>query len=950
MVAHPTFILALGDRGRKVAGRLATSLALQQGSLSSNMVLATVGFESVDLRDDAEIVARLDRREPAGDRPPGDPHQGLDRLTLSFPVADTDLETLSEFVREQAWSLLTLDHLLEYAPSADTLRPRMSVFVVADLGEPEVRQALPLVLETVATTILSRFSHIFSPQSTSDPGRNFGVYPLLFLGGLREEAEAHRKELVASLFDLERLAQRSDAWWPAGRRVITRVVVFDDQTERYVLTPDQVISSLAAFLLLALHAASPFGTGDGDWPLAEFLGAKEREAGQGLFAIFGAASLDLSRSRLSRYVQNRLGLAIVRGMRPQEPDESIGLALKHLWHASELDARLARPSDMPAEQSTSAERIDESLRRLAAELSGRCSDVGRQDSPERITNDKYSWPWFEDIAKTFTDRCRDLEERMLPPAAEEIDRAGQALAHAHFDEITRRVDNWVWSGPVGWHRARQHLQELRVQVRRELSGIRSEADLPDPPDPAEVRNAVLEVRHLGERWPRAWRLWTSAALVTFILVALFQFLPKWLYVRFVYENHEYVPRPASAQNSVVRKDANELADKAAQKLGLSAYAEDPEAPEGYVRLTRYDPPSWLANPMLFELPPSARTAHFVVDRPYVFFWLALLFGALTVFALLRYWRRLEREMQETIRALRHRLEELATGPARSAKAYFDSRIRFSRDLWTRKLLTGLADQVDEEIARLNLLDQALVEQENRLRQALESLGVQFVGAGGLVEDLSGMAEKGSDPIYRRLIGPELVRATYRKVVENEGARVTEFFESFAERPEGLPDWRRNPLFVRATELDAYTGSVVEAAEAELDPVPKLIDEALAERPETVKGLADLLGGFFADMTSKLGHAVELAGSPQRAETRLVLVPADQAERVGQVLPELLDRAGLSQAHASLFRVVPSLDTDRLHLFVGWSGLRMGDLRLLKLGQKEPSKQAGRREGPGEAKP
>ena len=481
-----------------------------------------------------------------------------------------------------------------------------------------------------------------------------------------------------------------------------------------------------------------------------------------------------------------------------------------------------------------------------------------------------------------------------------------------------------------------------------MQSLKSQADLPEVPDPGQVRSALMDVRRLAERWPRARRLWGSALLVTFLLVALFQFLPKWLYVRFIYENREYVPRPqvgqtlhraaAGVRDLARSRNLSEAAGKAGRALS-SQYAEDPAAPEGYVRLTRYDPPSWISNPMLFELPPSARTAHYVVDRPFVFVFLALLFGLLVAYSLHRYWRRLEREMQEAVRVLRHRLEELVTGPNSSAKVYFDSRIRFSRDLWKKKLLAGLADQVDEEIERLNRIDDALVGEESRLRQSLEALGVQFVGRGGREEDLAGMAAKGTDPIYRRLLDPELVRSTYRRVVDNEGARVTEYFELFSERPEGLPDWRREPAFVESSELGQYCAAVVDSAGEDLDPVPRILDEAVAGEGESGRQLADILISFLADLTSKLSHAVELATGPDKGETRLIFVPEDHADRFAQVLPEILARAGLSQAHASIFRVVPSSDPDRIHLFVGWSGLKLGQFRFLRPAQGQAKEGA-----------
>ena len=702
---------------------------------------------------------------------------------------------------------------------------------------------------------------------------------------------------------------------------LRRVVLFDDQTSKYVLTDQQVISSLATFLDMALFSTNLADARrqEPTWPLAQFLVGDPTGEPDAVFATFGAATLDMSEETIRTYIRNRLALALVEGMRPSEPEPPLGMKLRHMWWPEDLDARLQR-GHSDSDEPSAAEEIARHLQDLSGELQNRCLDVSTGDSPERILNDKYSWPWYEELTKQFTGVCQDLEDRLLPQAAEEIDRAGLNVARDDYAELSKQVNRWVWQTPTGWHHARQHLQELATEATRQRAQHEEQARLVGPPDTGRVKAAIMEVRSVADRWPRRWRMWITAALVVALLTGLFQFLPKWLYVRFIYENTEYVSikKAKSIQDRLARAAHKKVADLAGQTQSNSA-------PQGMVPDPRYDPPSWLSNPMLFGLPPSRWGAHLVVDRPYVFVWLFGLFALLVWLVLRHHCRLVKADMDEAVLFLRHRIDELVAAPHQSAREYFEQRVKFSRDLWIRKLLTRIIDQAREEVDRLNLIDETLNQLRHRYREGQKRLGVRYGGPNDQTEDLSGLAVQETNPFYRKNLDPDILVDLYQSIAENEAARIAEFFDEQknTDKDKEPPDWRAEPRFAEAKRIEQYAKNLIEGVLETLHPVGAVLETHGDQVPS-------ILASFLADLTGKLSSAVELTAQPEQALTRLLLVPADHAEHFASHLAEHLHAIGLAEAQGHMLDIVPSRDPQRMQLLVGYSGLKLDQFRYLKV--------------------
>lgn len=122
-VASPTIVLGLGTFGCEVVERLRP------------------------LSDARTILLEADAAKPAG-------------------------EHVARAV-ESAESLLGLSGLIESREPGDDRRPALDLFVVADLGEPEVAEGVPDLVRELGQRLEKRFSHIFGghdqPNLTLSP-------------------------------------------------------------------------------------------------------------------------------------------------------------------------------------------------------------------------------------------------------------------------------------------------------------------------------------------------------------------------------------------------------------------------------------------------------------------------------------------------------------------------------------------------------------------------------------------------------------------------------------------------------------------------------------------------------------------------------------------------------------------------------------------------------------
>jgi hypothetical protein len=885
------------------------------------------------------------------------------------------------------------------------LRPSFSVFLVGDLGEQAVREALPAVLRAVGTSLLRRFSHIFTPAS--DEGPNFGIYPILLLGGVHE-GEGERGRIISdSVRQLGRLAVESAGWWHFAQPeqaprwpCVGRIVLLDDQTQKYVLTREELVSSILSFLTLAMFCGDlrRLEPEDPAGPLREFLQGAGPQVDDDpsrpamdpddprLFATFGLATLDAAQGFASAYCRNRLALGIVDCMRPETPATQLGPTLEDLCSADKLGARLEGRS-ATARPTRAQDQLTERLRKLETELVNQCVDVSTHDTPENLLHDKYSWPWFQQLSQRLTDTCRGIESEVLPLAADEIERQGLATARESFQTLAAEVDRQVWSGPTGWHEARQALVQVEAAASREQENHRLEPVIPELPDLQPVLGAVERVRDECTLWPRPRRLWFAALSSALLLTLLVHFVPKWVYVRVFYENT--VPRPGT-DLSIESAQKARAADPAAKAAGGAPPAAAAASRSGLD--PRYDRPGWLGNPMRFELPPSRRLARLLVDRPTVLVWLLLLLCAGAAWWVRRYLRQRQARMAAAISDLRQRISALVVGggvppglaaapgarPATSAREYFDQRLRFSRDLWVRRLLERTIDQARDDLERLNLLDRALLQQRHRYREALEELGVRFTGPNEELEDLSAIGSAQGDLIYQRLVTGDTLATRFHEAFVDVLQQATACFEesnparvSTPAAPRtasadgaalrvSAPDWREKASFVDEARLDAFVAREV---------AKQLEEDGKARDPLAlaIKGGDDQpVKRFFERLINKLSHSVEVldTGDPAhplsdlrccfvvapealKDELRTLLgdspppVEAPPADPSAGEPPTPVTGTGKVQAFRwGQVTFIGTPDLERLHLFVGYAPLQLAAFRWLSPAAADPAAPKG----------
>lgn len=210
------------------------------------------------------------------------------------------------------------------------------------------------------------------------------------------------------------------------------------------------------------------------------------------------------------------------------------------------------------------------------------------------------------------------------------------------------------------------------------------------------------------------------------------------------------------------------------------------------------------------------------------------------------------------------------------------------------------------------------------------------------EDLSGIKKSMSDSIYRRLLAPETLIEIYDETIGEEPTRLQDFFQTIrmgsSQREDSkFPDWRDNAPFADQDRLNDYLENIVKEAGSNINVLERLLDE---NESSSGTELAQAMKDFFSQLTGKLSHSVELsAPAGSHSVTRLLVLPRDRMESFKGIFSNIIKEVGLQQAHVERIKHVGSWDTERLHLFVGYSGLRLSDFRWLRdEGTKEKEKK------------
>lgn len=435
---------------------------------------------------------------------------------------------------ESAESLLGLSGLIESRAPGDDRRPALDLFVVADLGEPEVAEGVPELVRELGQRLEKRFSHIFGGHDQP----NLTLSPVLALTGSRSG-----QSTAGAARALGRIEAEAFAGGPAGAEVpppVPRVFVVEQQTSRYELSQAELTSTVVSFLSLLLRSSLRQ-----EEPIRGFLrGPPEQLRDRRVFASFGCATLELC---LQRYCVAQGAADLVERMREvPSTGAAAGAARAHrlVPAAADLESSIQKHD--------SGGDLIELLRAQAPHVD--YPGIDWHHTPEQIRDLSYGWGWYEALESNVDSLVRRLDDSEMDELSRVADERGQALSRRLLDDARSAVRELERSGPHGWAAALRLAEQLHARAERETRSLEKQLRgerLPPFPKPDSVEAAFRALREESTLRPRPVRLWVFGALGALVAAGLLSFLPKWVLVALLWRRVPLATLEPSASSVAV---------------------------------------------------------------------------------------------------------------------------------------------------------------------------------------------------------------------------------------------------------------------------------------------------------------------------------------------------------------------------------------------------------------
>ena len=432
------------------------------------------------------VVARA---SPAGVRQQdeGDPAPGAEVMA----VADDALEpaAVAGDAEARCVRLLDLGRFVDTTAPADPRGPRLDVLVVADLGEAPVAAAVAGIIETLARRLRQRFRPILRAGEGA-----LAVCPLLLLP---RGADAAR--CTAPVHALAALARHPDP----QQRLPARIYLVEDQSGKYLLSPDELMRSFAAFLHLLLLSRLRDDQG-----VRDLVEPPDDDRVRPL-GTFVCATIEVDMAAAHELCALALGREIVACAGGPGP------ALAEI--AAEAGALV--PEQTTVEGKLWQEGEGRTLESYLTPPEVPVPGIGWTDAPEDITERKLGGLWRLESARTIAAFRERVEDFHMDRLAAQIERNGAALAAEIEAEVSERARAEVQAGPRGPVRALELLRYAAARARALRDGLRARIDAPDlprfPPSPLDARTDA--VHEAAAAWPRQtpdrMRLLSAVAVV-----------------------------------------------------------------------------------------------------------------------------------------------------------------------------------------------------------------------------------------------------------------------------------------------------------------------------------------------------------------------------------------------------------------------------------------------------
>ncbi|HMB52425.1 MAG TPA: hypothetical protein VKU40_03855, partial [Thermoanaerobaculia bacterium] len=313
----------------------------------------------------SENVAALTRRLDALGLAEGRAREAKRSLLHQVRIGDAELDTpspsdeevgeLRHLLNREVRQLFGIETLAGYRDWPTRRPPRLTVFVIGDVGEPFVRTTLQPLLREIHAELLRSFGPILE-YFREGFDRGLSVQPILWMPHPADAFEgggddACRCEEAAIINSVHRVRRWVESVVPPTRRRVSQIFVNSRVTDVAVLDLADAIRQTRDFLTLQIR---------NDLSRDEWLRQiAEGPPGDDYFASFTCYEIDFPAEKAREYLANRLARDFLRRLK-SERSETLPEPPDHLLEPPQLgDQVAAARSRLSSVIEPAADRVEE---------------------------------------------------------------------------------------------------------------------------------------------------------------------------------------------------------------------------------------------------------------------------------------------------------------------------------------------------------------------------------------------------------------------------------------------------------------------------------------------------------------------------------------------------------------------------------------------------------------
>lgn len=807
-----------------------------------------------------------------------DPTPGSETRLTGLPSLR---RTLNRVVRR----LFDIETLASYRNWPTRRPPRLTVYLVGDMGEPFVRTAMQPLLREAHAELLRAFGPILE-YFREGFDRGLSVTPILWMphpadpfeggdgGGAGtagpdraadRRTSAGRCEEAAIITAVHRIRRWVESVIPPTRRRVSQIFVNSRVTDVAVLDHRDAVRQTRDFITFQAR---------NDLSRSEWLRrTAEGPPGDDFFASFTCYEIDFPAEKAREYLANRLGRDCLRRLKTAQDEEP-----------PEIPERLLDPPHLTEQVTTARHHLAGAVRpaadRLASTIEDRCPLL--PSTPERELEDRFDHRFEDELLERIqrdwqelsrerggmdelVDGLREMTSQLLSERVLEVHREGDRLVETHA------VEGGVQAAIASFRRfgrsARLSL-EGREEERRSREAVARRHSVPATGNLGTARHRVLEAaRRRPDETP-----------IRFGMILWFLLAPI-------------------------------LGAPLAHAL---AYALD---------LHRH--PNWVE--------PLLGPGGWAVGGAALF--LAAYAGVRT------FQRRRHRDLVDAVRAMaqtgRRILEGRGREPAEEAepsvRSFLESRLLLTEGLTARGFALRIFERVEADRKLAERLNRSIDVQATLLAQQAEDLGVRptlhSASQSSLAQypshdDVSRLFSTRSGDTTERLISPERLVELYRRWVGVGDDEVESILPRLLRRAGGFAAWRESACL-------SDTAAILGVGKEEFG---FLVDTPLPAQHRLAEEVGDRLCRFVARYYANVGFGARFSGY-EGLDPDGVQVSADAAlvlhEDLARVYERARSRPDAPPTTATMRVITKPVRPGAAYMFSLAQGIRAHSVRNLK---------------------